>query len=274
MTNKLLKNQQTNVYKADCENCFGLCCVALPYAKSADFAVDKDGGTPCKNLDEHFRCRIHSDLRNKGFKGCTVYECFGAGQQVSQNTFNGQDWRKHPQIAEEMFNVFPKMQQLFEMLYYLQEGLNLEITQPLHNEILKVKGEVEALTELSPNSVLELDIPQHRMKVSIVLEKISSIVRGNEKTQLKKTGNLFGANLKGKKLKGTNFRGSLLIATNLSNADLQNCDFLGADLRDADLSNANLSGSIFLTQAQVNAAIGNKQTKLPQHLNIPQHWLK
>lgn len=55
---------------------------------------------------------------------------------------------------------------------------------------------------------------------------------------------------------------------------MQNCDFLGADLRDADLSNANLSGSIFLTQAQVNAAIGNKQTKLPQHLNIPQHWLK
>ncbi len=28
---------------ADCQHCFGLCCVALPYAKSVDFAFDKDG---------------------------------------------------------------------------------------------------------------------------------------------------------------------------------------------------------------------------------------
>ncbi len=26
---------------ADCANCFGLCCVALPFAASADFAVDR-----------------------------------------------------------------------------------------------------------------------------------------------------------------------------------------------------------------------------------------
>ncbi|SOC22564.1 uncharacterized protein YjbI with pentapeptide repeats [Ureibacillus xyleni] len=274
MSNKLLNNQLIDVYKADCQNCFGLCCVALPYAQSADFAVNKDGGTPCNNLDENFRCRIHSDLRNKGFKGCTVYECFGAGQHVSQDTFHGQDWRKHPEIANEMFNVFPKMQQLYEMLYYLQEGLNLKKTQPLHNEIVKVMEDIVALTELSPKYILELDIPQHRAHVSNILEKISSLVRGNEKTQLKNTGNLFGANLKGKNLKGSNFRGSFLIAANLSNADLRNCDFLGADLRDTNLSNANLTGSIFLTQAQVNAANGDKQTKLPQHLSIPQHWLK
>lgn len=28
--------------QADCDNCFGLCCVALPFAASADFAIDKD----------------------------------------------------------------------------------------------------------------------------------------------------------------------------------------------------------------------------------------
>lgn len=27
--------------RADCSRCFGLCCVALPFARSADFAVDK-----------------------------------------------------------------------------------------------------------------------------------------------------------------------------------------------------------------------------------------
>ncbi|MEC2848004.1 pentapeptide repeat-containing protein, partial [Bacillus cereus] len=33
--------------KANCEKCFGLCCVALPFAASVDFAVNKDGGKPC-----------------------------------------------------------------------------------------------------------------------------------------------------------------------------------------------------------------------------------
>ncbi|WP_442277551.1 hypothetical protein [Terrabacter sp. 2YAF2] len=27
--------------EADCAQCFGLCCVALPFTRSADFPVDK-----------------------------------------------------------------------------------------------------------------------------------------------------------------------------------------------------------------------------------------
>lgn len=105
-------NYQTvkNKLSADCENCFGLCCVALPYAKSADFAFDKDGGIPCENLQSDYRCGIHNKLRNEGFKGCTVYECFGAGQKVSQVTYKGRDWPEHPETAKEMFEVFPIMQ--------------------------------------------------------------------------------------------------------------------------------------------------------------------
>ncbi len=104
---------------ADCENCFGLCCVALPYAKSADFPVNKDGGTPCSNLQADYRCSIHKHLRKKGFRGCAAYECFGAGQKVSQVTYAGNDWRQNTAISKEMFEVFPIMQQLHEMLYYL-----------------------------------------------------------------------------------------------------------------------------------------------------------
>ncbi|MEC2080930.1 pentapeptide repeat-containing protein, partial [Bacillus subtilis] len=32
----------------DCHHLFALCCVALPDANSADFACEKDGGTPCR----------------------------------------------------------------------------------------------------------------------------------------------------------------------------------------------------------------------------------
>ncbi len=72
---------------ADCANCFGLCCVGPAFAASADFAIDKAAGTPCPNLGGDFRCGIHDQLRPKGFAGCTVYDCFGAGQKVSQVTF-------------------------------------------------------------------------------------------------------------------------------------------------------------------------------------------
>lgn len=73
--------------RADCGSCFGLCCVALPFSASADFAVDKAAGTACGNLGDDFRCGIHTRLRTEGFNGCTVYDCFGAGQRVSQVTF-------------------------------------------------------------------------------------------------------------------------------------------------------------------------------------------
>lgn len=88
--------------QADCENCFGLCCVALPFAASTDFAIDKAAGSPCRNLQSNFRCGIHNSLRQRGFRGCTVYDCFGAGQKVSQTTFNGIDWREAPESADQM----------------------------------------------------------------------------------------------------------------------------------------------------------------------------
>ncbi|WP_413299962.1 pentapeptide repeat-containing protein [Bacillus sp. 1P10SD] len=280
MSKQLMSNDVLNSLQPDCDNCFGLCCVALPYAKSADFAFDKDGGTPCKNLQSNYRCSIHSNLRNKGFKGCTVFECFGAGQKISQVTYNGQDWRENPEIAKEMFDVFPLLQQLHEMLLYLNEALSIEETLPIYEELQHAIEETEQLTNLSPNEILGLDIPSHRARVNNLLLQTSEIVRAKIKrdkkqsSKLKKGIDLIGANVSGRDLRGSNFRGALLIATNFRKSDLRMSDFIGADLRDADLSGANLHGSIFLTQAQVNAAKGDKHTKLPPSLNIPLHWVK
>lgn len=67
-------------------------------------------------------------------------------------------------------------------------------------------------------------------------------------------------------------RGAVLIAADLQNSDLGMADLIGADFRDADLSGADLSESMFLTQAQVNAAKGDRHTKLPPALRVPDHW--
>jgi uncharacterized protein YjbI with pentapeptide repeats len=261
--------------RADCKNCFGLCCVALPYAKSADFASDKDGGTPCYNLQSNYQCGIHKDLRNKGFRGCSAYECFGAGQKVSQFTYTGMDWRTSKDIAQEMFNVYPIIQQLHEMLWYLNEALSLEVSKSIHKELQDSIEVTENLTTKSPEFILTIDVAEYRVKVNELLIRTSELVRAQvpkKQNNTRRAIDYLGAKLRGADLKGANLRGALLIAADLRNADLRWSDVIGADFRDADFSGANLTGSVFLTQAQVNAAKGNKHTKLPSTLVMPAHW--
>ncbi|EEM16454.1 hypothetical protein bpmyx0001_28430 [Bacillus pseudomycoides DSM 12442] len=271
-----------NSLRADCENCFGLCCVALPFAASADFAVNKDGGKPCSNLQSDFRCSIHKNLRQKGFKGCTVFECFGAGQKVSQVTFEGVDWRKGLEQAKKMYDVFPIMHQLHEMLWYLNEALTLKVTSPIYGELRDAIEETERLSRLSPDLLMKINVPLHRADVNTLLLRTSELVWMESRHRYKGTkknkrtdhrgANLMGIKLRRADLRGANLRGAYLIAADLRGADLRMADFIGADLRDADLSGANLTDTIFLTQVQINAAKGDANTKLPSLLSRPAHW--
>src|ERR1700710_3265051 len=121
--------------RADCASCVGLCCVVPAFAVSADFAIDKAPGEPCPNLQPDLRCGIHARLRPDGFSGCATYDCFGAGQQVSQVIFGGHDWRADPRTAQEMFAVFPVVRALHELLWYLAEALSLVTARSLHSEL-------------------------------------------------------------------------------------------------------------------------------------------
>lgn len=267
-----------NNLRADCENCFALCCVGLHFAASVDFAVDKLAGTPCTNLRTDYRCGIHKELRQQGYKGCTVFECFGAGQKVSQVTFKGVSWRENPKIARDMFDVFPIMQELHEILSYLTEARTKEETLTIHKELSIAIEETEKLTRLSPDLLLALNIPEHRARMNTLLVKTSELVRkdkgsiGNKKKDRSRS-DLLGANLRGADLRGVNFRGAYLIAADLRKADMRYADLIGADFRDANLSGADLTGAIFLTQVQINSAKGDNQTKLPVTLMRPMHWI-
>jgi uncharacterized protein YjbI with pentapeptide repeats len=277
-----VRDRSNHSLLADCENCFGLCCVALPFAASSDFAINKDAGTPCQNLQPDFGCVVHKSLRQRGFRGCTVYDCFGAGQKVSQVTFSGHDWRGATESAQEMFAVFPIIRQLHEMLWYLTEALSLKPARSIHDAIRVVLDETERLTYYNPDSLLELDVAAHRTNVNVLLLRASELVRAQARRQQKdqaknqktygRGADLIGANLKGADLRGANLRGAYLIAADLREADLRVADLIGADFRDTDISGANLTGSIFLTQAQINAAKGDADTKLPPTLTHPTHW--
>lgn len=259
---------------ADCADCFGLCCVALPFSASADFAIDKAAGEPCRNLRADFRCGIHARLRQEGFSGCTVYDCFGAGQKTSQVTFDGQDWRRHPQTARQMFEVFPIMRQLHELLWYLTEALALPPAAPLHAEIREALERTERLTLGEADTFADLDVAAHRRDVNVLLLRTSELVRAASPGRAKdrRGADLMGANLRGADLRAADLRGTYLIAADLTGADLRGADLIGADLRDADLSGADLTGCIFLTQPQLDAAKGDASTTVPSSLTRPAHW--
>ena len=105
---------------ADCGQCFALCCVLLPFSAVSGFGIDKPGGTPCPNLADDDRCSIHATLRQDGWAGCVTFDCFGAGQQVSQVTYAGVSWRESDNLGE-MAAVLSVMRLLHEMLAHLTE---------------------------------------------------------------------------------------------------------------------------------------------------------
>ena len=261
--------------RADCGQCFALCCAAPAFAVSADFAIGKPAGQPCPNLRADFRCGIHGELRSRGFRGCAVYDCFGAGQRVSQQTFGGRDWRQAPGTARPMFAAFTALRTLHELLWYLSEALAAPAAAPLHAELARSYEATEALAA-SPAEVLAgLDVADHRSAVNGLLQRASALIRaGIPGPRADHAGaDLIGARWRGAQLAGASLRGAFLIGADLRNADLRGADFTGADLRDADLRGADLTGALFFVQAQLDAAAGDRHTTLPPALARPAHWL-
>lgn len=260
--------------QADCANCFGLCCVALPFSASADFAIDKAAGQACPHLAPDFRCGIHDKLRPRGFAGCVVYDCFGAGQRISQVTFGGQDWQRAPETAQQMFDVFPIMRQLHELLWYLTEALTLDAARPLYPDLARALDSIEGLAVKAPAALLELDLAAHRADANDLLLRASELHRSGVPDRKDRRGaDLIGADLRGADLHGASLRGACLVGADLRGADLSMADLTGADLRGADLRSATLAGSIFLTQSQLTSARGDRATTFPASLTAPLHWV-
>lgn len=226
---------------------------------------------------------MHKTLWERELKGCIAFDCFGAGQKVAQVSFGGNDWRKVPESAKQMFEVFLIMRQLHELLWYLTEALSLQPACPIHEALGSILKETESLTYLNPDALGELDVAALRAAVNTLLLKTGEFVRAEARRgQKSKSGRwktfhrgaqLIAADLRKIDLRGANLRGAYLIAADLRGTDLSGADLIGADLRDADIRGTDLSRSIFLTQFQVNAAKGDVGTKLPSSLIQPMHWL-
>lgn len=271
---------------SDCSRCVGLCCVALPFRRSADFPVDKAAGEPCRNLLADHSCGIHDRLRAGGWVGCTVYECFGAGQRVTAAFPGG--WRGSPS-AVAVFAAFPVVQQAHEMLRHLAEAAARAADDALRARALELAAALDADVDALLSGTATLDVTGWRGRVGPVLVDVSAAVRSGAaaaRTQHPSRGSgrrparprvgpradLAGAALAGTDLRDADLRGALLIGADLAGADLRGADLLGADLRGADLAGADLREALYLTQPQLDAAQGDGRTRLGDGLCRPRHW--
>ena len=265
--------------RGDCGRCFALCCTAFGFARSVDFAEDKPAGTPCRHLDSMFACSIHDALPTRGFRGCTVFDCFGAGQAVSQRLFSGVSWREHPETRDRMFSAFRIFKQMHEMLWYLDEARDRTYDLDLEDEIDALVARITSSLNVPLDEVLAIETDTLHAAVRQVLISVSAQVResyfadgGFVDRRLAPGADLAGEDLRGHRLCGADLRGAVLIGVDLRGCDLAGVDLLGADLRDARLEDADLARALYLTRPQLYSAHGNARTRVPDALSVPESW--
>lgn len=261
-------------WRADCSRCSGLCCMIPAFGRSADFAIDKPAGVACPNLTGEHRCSIHDHLRASGFAGCVVYDCFGAGQQVTQVVLGGRPWSHDDATAALAAAVFPVVRFLHELLRYAAEALAWPSSDPLRPALVATVDELEALVASPAGSLAALDVDAVRADVNRLLLACSERRRADAPARDVdlRGADLVGGDLRGRDLRGASLRGAVLVGADLRGADLRGADVIGADLRGADLRGADLRGALFLVPAQLEAATGDAGTLLVPPFTPPAHW--
>ena len=146
----------------------------------------------------------------------------------------------------------------------------------LGGQLLRGPSEADYLTPIlraQTLTLLEALDPGHKRILLQFLYELSLL--GPEKPGL----SLQGANLERANLETTNLAEAYLERANLKEANLVDANLRKANLSGANLKQADLSGAFLqemteegLTQTQINEAVGNDATKLPDHLQRLAHW--
>ena len=243
------------VLHAECDKCAGLCCVLLPFSRVDGFGVDKAGGVACANLTDDDRCGIHDRLSTSGWAGCVRFDCFGAGQQVTQRVYEGRGWRgRTPGELAEMGAVLSVVRQLHEVLALLTGARKHPAGAGFRDAIDSASAAVAQLGDGTPEELLTLDLDAVRGLARPALDDVARTAASAwPDREVLTRADLAGADLRGRDLRGASLRGALLIGADLRDVDLADADLLGADLRGADARGARLDRAVHLTHVQRQA---------------------
>jgi hypothetical protein len=102
------------------------------------FAFDKPAHSACRHLTLEDRCAIHVGLASRGFPGCVAFDCYGAGQRVTQELFNGMSWRTSDETTvRNLFSVYTSFLVLHRLMAML--ALAEAIASPAFETQLRLK---------------------------------------------------------------------------------------------------------------------------------------
>ncbi|MCE7998484.1 MAG: hypothetical protein HEP70_06480 [Rhodobiaceae bacterium] len=104
--------------------------MTFEFEVSDDFAISKPAEAGCPNLDACGQCRVHEKLEDLGFRGCAVFECYGAGQRVTQELFGGRTWQEDESLMRPMARRFRQVRRLHELLMLLEAAAVLPLSPP------------------------------------------------------------------------------------------------------------------------------------------------
>lgn len=140
-----------------------MCCIATSFDASEDFALAKAAGTACPNLDGN-RCTIHSERVARGFVGCTLYDCYGAGPAISRSNLVGP-------ARDEAFRILAR---LHEMLWLLVEAAQLHASAQLERET----AAMEVALQTQPEQLGRLDLDHIEASVRAALRATGDRIGG------------------------------------------------------------------------------------------------
>ena len=164
----------------DCGRCQGLCCVSLAFDQGQWFGFSKASNEPCRHLQRTNRCAIHASLARLGQAGCANYDCYGAGQRVSE-LFPGKDWRRNPEAAERMFAVFNTLQPLNELRALLHAAARLELPEACAAERSTLLLRLDAISRVGVDEFASIHVAPEQARVHTFLRSLRDYVSLDER---------------------------------------------------------------------------------------------
>ena len=161
--------------RADCSRCSALCCVAPSFDKAQGFGFDKAAHTRCALLGDDFACSIHGDLIARGFAGCASFDCYGAGQRVTQQMFGDVSWRVDRKIAKRIFEAYSRMRTLHELLAMLFVVKSRTSNPNIAAEVRNRTRKVERVCRLDSAEFDRVEVGEIRLEVMMFLRSINAL---------------------------------------------------------------------------------------------------
>lgn len=250
----------------DCRDCHGLCCSAFYFAKVDGFPYDKAEKRRCMHLAKDHRCQIHDSLHTSGCHGCMTYDCLGAGP-AAVSLYTADDLLQEDSM-QELYEVFPVMTQLHQMLAYILEAEMVTQEHRLHHQLEDAYTKIQQIKQSKTALMTPATLQRCYGIVNPLLKQVWKQVQLMYRSDHKKPGK----SLAHQHLIGIDFSMQCLIQADLTGSVLDGCCFLGTDTRDCKVHHADLRNTLFLTQMQVNQMKGNAKTILPPPIRKPSHW--